>query len=235
MITNIKIENIKGFGTANNSFDIEIKPQKVNILVAPNGFGKSSITVAFSSLIRGKIKVEENCLHQKDNTLVPSLSITLDGEILIANPTTNTISSKLTCCTINNRLKVQTISKSFSGFSTTKGFLSIDSVTIVDSIPEKVSNLYKYSDVKNDFGSNGKVLPNLSELFSKKNFLENIQYVFDVFEKFETIKRSTLIDDVKTKIKDISGSSEIIISQISDSFFTNLENDEYYKKFGGDI
>ena len=57
MITNIKIENIKGFGTANNSFDIEIKPQKVNILVAPNGFGKSSITVAFSSLIRGKIKV----------------------------------------------------------------------------------------------------------------------------------------------------------------------------------
>lgn len=53
MITNIKIENIKGFGTANNSFDIEIKPQKVNILVAPNGFGKSSITVAFSSLIRG--------------------------------------------------------------------------------------------------------------------------------------------------------------------------------------
>ena len=232
MITNIKIENIKGFGTANNSFDIEIKSQKVNILVAPNGFGKSSITVAFSSLIRGKIKVEENSLHQKDNTLVPSLSITLDGEILIANPTTNTISSKLTCCTINNRLKVQTISKSFSGFSTTKGFLSIDSVTIVDSIPEKVSNLYKYSDVKNDFGSNGKVLLNLSELFSKKNFLENIQYVFDVFEKFETIKRSTLIDDVKTKIKDISGSSEIVISKILDSFFTDLENDEYYKKFG---
>ena len=29
-ITNIKIENIKGFGTTNNSFDLEIKPQKVN-------------------------------------------------------------------------------------------------------------------------------------------------------------------------------------------------------------
>ena len=27
MITNIKIENIKGFGTANNSFDIEIVMQ----------------------------------------------------------------------------------------------------------------------------------------------------------------------------------------------------------------
>ena len=62
--------------------------------------------------------------------------------------------------------------------------------------------------------------------------MENIQYVFDVFEKFETIKRSTLIDDVKTKIKDISGSSEIVISKILDSFFTDLENDEYYKKFG---
>ncbi|HML70804.1 MAG TPA: hypothetical protein PKA78_05475 [Macellibacteroides fermentans] len=232
MITYLKIENIKGFSTTNNSFNLEIKPQKINILVAPNGFGKSSISIAFNSLIRGKIKVEENNLHQKNNTLVPSLSLTLDGINLIANPTTNTISSKLTCCTINNRLKVQTISKTYNGYTTTKGFLSIDSVPIVDSIPEKVSELYRYSDVKSNFGINGKVLPNLSDLFSKKSFLENIQNGFDIFEKFETIKRSTLIDDVKAKIKDINGSKEVIISRILDAFFTDLENDDFYKNFG---
>ena len=58
MITNIKIENIKGFGTTNNSFDLEIKPRKVNILVAPNGFGKSSITAAFNSLAKGKSRLK---------------------------------------------------------------------------------------------------------------------------------------------------------------------------------
>ena len=67
MITNIKIENIKGFGITNNSFDLEIKPRKVNILVAPNGFGKSSITAAFNSLAKGKIKVEEVNMHKKEH------------------------------------------------------------------------------------------------------------------------------------------------------------------------
>ena len=52
MITNITIDNIKGFGTENNSIDVIIKPKKVNILVAPNGFGKSSITTAFNLLKR---------------------------------------------------------------------------------------------------------------------------------------------------------------------------------------
>ena len=102
MITNIKIENIKGFGITNNSFDLEIKPRKVNILVAPNGFGKSSITAAFNSLAKGKIKVEETDMHQKDTTLIPSLSIVLDGVTLIANPTTNTINKEITCFIINN-------------------------------------------------------------------------------------------------------------------------------------
>ena len=232
MITNIKIENIKGFSSTNNSFDVEIQPTKVNILVAPNGFGKSSIAVAFNSLIQGKIKVEENNIHRKDTTLIPSLSITLDGVTLTANPTTNTINSKLTCYTIINRLKVQTISKSFSGFSTTKGFLSIDSVTVVDSIPEKVSELYKYTNIKSNFGINGKILPNLSELFLDEYFLEKIQYGFDSFEKFETQKRTTLIDDVKTKIQDIQGTREAIISNIQDSFFADLETDVFYKSFG---
>lgn len=42
-ISNITIKNIKGFMDQNNSFDVHILPNKVNLLVAPNGFGKSSI------------------------------------------------------------------------------------------------------------------------------------------------------------------------------------------------
>ena len=232
MITNIKIENIKGFGTANNSFDLEIKSQKVNILVAPNGFGKSSITAAFNSLAKGKIKVEETDMHQKDTTLIPSLSIVLDGVTLIANPTTNTINKEITCFIINNRLKVQTVSKTFGGFSTTKGFLSIDSIKVVDSIPQKVSDLYKYSDAKMNFGVNGKILPNLSDYFSQNDFLERIQFSFECFEKFETKKRSDLIDEIKINIQQLKGNKEEIIANIQDDFFEKIEQDEFYNKFG---
>ena len=232
MITNIKIENIKGFGTTNNSFDLEIKPQKVNILVAPNGFGKSSITAAFNSLAKGKIKVEEVDMHKKDTTLIPSLSIVLDNVTLIANPTTNTINKEITCFIINNRLKVQTISKTFGGFSTTKGFLSIDSITVVDSIPQKVSDLYKYSDVKMNFGVNGKVLPNLSDYFSQNDFLERIQFSFECFEKFETKKRSDLIDEIKINIQQLRGNKEEVIANIQDDFFKKIEQDEFYNRFG---
>lgn len=232
MITNIKIENIKGFGTTDNSFDLEIKPQKVNILVAPNGFGKSSITAAFNSLAKGKIKVEETDMHKKDTTLIPSLSIVLDDVTLIANPTTNTINKEITCFIINNRLQVQTISKTFGGFSTTKGFLSIDSITIVNQIPQKVSNLYKYSDVKMNFGTNGKILPNLSDYFSQNNFLERIQFSFECFDKFETKKRSDLIDEIKINIQRLKGKKEEIIANIHNKFFEKIEQDEYYNKFG---
>lgn len=232
MITNIKIENIKGFGITNNSFDLEIKPRKVNILVAPNGFGKSSITAAFNSLAKGKIKVEEVNMHKKDTTLIPSLSIVLDGANLIANPTTNTINKEITCVIINNRLKVQTISKTFGGFSTTKGFLSIDSITVVDSIPQKVSDLYKYSDVKRNFGVNGKILPNLSDYFSQNDFLERIQFSFECFEKFETKKRSDLVDEIRISIQQLKGTKEEIIANIQDSFFEKIEQDEFYNRFG---
>ena len=46
-ITNITIKNIKGFMNNDNSFDVHIIPNKVNLLVAPNGFGKSSIAKGF--------------------------------------------------------------------------------------------------------------------------------------------------------------------------------------------
>ena len=54
MIKKICIENVKGFGIR-KCFDLNIYPNKPNILVAPNGFGKSSLTTAFNSLNNNKI------------------------------------------------------------------------------------------------------------------------------------------------------------------------------------
>lgn len=48
VINEIHIENIKGL----QCFDLKqpIQPNRPNILVAPNGFGKTSLAIAFNSL-----------------------------------------------------------------------------------------------------------------------------------------------------------------------------------------
>ena len=78
--------------------------------------------------------------------------------------------------------------------------------------------MYKYSDVKRNFGANGKILPNLSDYFSQNDFLERIQFSFECFEKFETKKRSDLVDEIKLSIQQLQGTKEEIIASIQDPF-----------------
>lgn len=57
IINKIEITNIKGIG--NKAFSLDLTPNKPNILVAPNGFGKSSFAIAFDSLKSDRIKLDE--------------------------------------------------------------------------------------------------------------------------------------------------------------------------------
>ena len=62
-ISAIEITNIKGI--AHNRFQLDLSPNKPNILVAPNGFGKSSFAIGFNSLKTNKIELEEKNYHKK--------------------------------------------------------------------------------------------------------------------------------------------------------------------------
>lgn len=67
MITKIQITNIKGFGSTNNILDVELQPSKVNIVVAPNGFGKTSLTTAFKCVMMNsrRLEVEKDLKYQR--------------------------------------------------------------------------------------------------------------------------------------------------------------------------
>ena len=110
MITRIEIQNVKGIGTTteNCNYNFEISPNKPNILVAPNGFGKSSFSVAFKSLQSGKIVLEkENCYKNSELNL-PSISITYEengtSNTVSANHASNNIKSEFDCFVINNQI-----------------------------------------------------------------------------------------------------------------------------------
>lgn len=82
-ITEISIKNIKGFGepTQNIKLDNSIKFGKVNLLVAPNGWGKSSLTAAFEGLKKTILDIPKDNKPFKDDTLDSSISLTIDNVI----------------------------------------------------------------------------------------------------------------------------------------------------------
>ena len=63
MISEIRIENVKGYGSSGKKLNVNLDPQKINLCVAPNGFGKSSLATAFESLKKSRIEISEDNKH----------------------------------------------------------------------------------------------------------------------------------------------------------------------------
>ena len=222
-ISNITIQNIKGFGTVDNSFDTKIISGKINILVAPNGFGKSSITAAFDSLKTGKIELDKRDLHQGNATLTPLFSITENGVVYTADKTINTISSRFKIFCIKNRINAKAVSKNMGSFVSTSGHLSIDSIEVVKTIPGKSVIPYSISDIKRDFGANARVLPNISaDIINNKSFLCDLQTLYSDLDKFSAKKRVDLIEEVLTHIHALSGTVENIKNNFNPDCLTQL-------------
>lgn len=90
-ITNIKIKNIKGYGDPGLDWNLSqtpIKSNKINLVVAPNGTGKSSLAVALQYVENVRIELKEKHRHNPyDENLHPLVSITIDGNTLICDDT----------------------------------------------------------------------------------------------------------------------------------------------------
>jgi ABC-type cobalamin/Fe3+-siderophores transport system ATPase subunit len=64
MLKVIEIENIKGI--SHKRFELDILPNKPSLLVAPNGFGKSSFAVAFNEMNNRRINLTEDNYHASE-------------------------------------------------------------------------------------------------------------------------------------------------------------------------
>ncbi|WP_342088931.1 hypothetical protein [Dyadobacter sp. OTU695] len=173
MIKLIELENIKGIGSGSQkkTLKLDLLPNKPSLLVAPNGFGKSSITAAFKSLNRNKIKLNEDDYHRKSETLDPKITIRYKDEAgteieLYADKNSNSISHHFDHFVINNQVRAKGTARSFGGANTVSASLNIDPIILIDNIPPTTQLEYTYGTIKTGFGNNGKVLPNLGPIFS---------------------------------------------------------------------
>jgi energy-coupling factor transporter ATP-binding protein EcfA2 len=161
-ITRIKVENVKGASTL--EINQQILPNKPSLMVAPNGFGKSSIATAFASLVPSKLKLDKDFFHKSNENLKPKLTLEIqraDGSIetLVADENGNTISSSIDVFVINSRLEAKATKRNMGGFTSASASLQINEIVLVDKIPERVNFSYKATDARREFGANGKPFP----------------------------------------------------------------------------
>lgn len=210
-IKTIEITNIKGIG--NKTFNLDLLPNKPNLLVAPNGFGKSSFSIGFDSLKRAKIELDTKHYHQDNDANRPILSMVIEDaagtRTLLANDTTNTISNEFDVFVINSQLMAKATKMNIGGNVIVKSSLEISPTILVPTIPPKVAFSYNSGDAKKAFGANGKILPNISNAFNCAPLLSDIVIEVD-FSKFGQVKISKLLNDLKTEINAQTGTSDAI-------------------------
>jgi hypothetical protein len=210
-IKSIEIVNIKGIGSRN--FILDLVPNKPNILVAPNGFGKSSLSIAFDSLKRSKIELDPKFYHNNDETNRPVLSLTIEDSQgvrkVVANDTSNSINVDFDVFVINSQLMAKSTKMNISGNVIVKSTLELHPTVLIQTIPSKV--LFNYSPrlAKISFGINGKILPNLSTVLTCGDLMWDISQNID-FSKFGQVKNSRLLSHIKDDINLQIGTSDTI-------------------------
>ena len=209
-IQSITIENIKGI--KNQTFNLDIISNKPSVLVAPNGFGKSSLAIAFNSLNNNRINLDKDYYHEDNSSFTPKISLSFvknrNLTTLEADNSKNDIFKEFSCFVINSQLYARGIG---SRFGTATATMNIEDIVLVDKIPEKAFLNYKYNTFKTLFGINSKILPNIGyllsnkmliiSLFEKRNFFDNIstrtQNAINTFiNKIKTLPSNKTKDEI---------------------------------------
>ena len=193
-IKNITIKNIRGL--QNTTIPLNMIPNKPSLLVAPNGSGKSSFTIAFQSLIRGRINVDKDNIYSGNQNLIPEIIMNIDETDYHANSTINEISKVFDVAVINNQTKPVLIKKrKADGVNIPTTRLSIEPFVLVNHVPLKVQLTYDFGNSYNIVLKQG-VMPAMNVLLSK-----NLLY-----EKFPISE----LKNIKTPLKKLSGIVNLI-------------------------
>lgn len=232
MIKVIQIENIKGI--ENKRFALDITPNKPSLLVAPNGFGKSSIATAFNSLNNSRLVLSEDDFHFEDPHKLPRLVIDYekpDGNIVTLEATgaNNLIFTEFDCFVINSSLKPKGIGSQYGRASAR---LEIKDVVLVDRIPNNISFSYQSRAYKLRFGINSRILPNALIALSNHKLVESLSHDFQSLLRANGIIIQQRINDIISEINNQSGTSEDLIRWLDNNRLNDLKQINYLNVLG---
>lgn len=221
-IKDIRIKNVKGI--EDRTFELNIIPNKPSILVAQNGFGKSSFATAFNSLNANRIDLDKDNYHKNDEGNEPYISITLVQDsvetLLEADSGNNSINSEINIVVINSRLKAKV--GGIFGQRRPSASINLENITLVKTIPRIVKFNYSIRTQKTDFGDNGKILLTIQPLLDSKIIIKHLFYNITVLEKAIQPLNQRGIQNFIDSVNERSGSDEVIKQWIIDNKIEEL-------------
>lgn len=235
MLKVIEIEHIKGI--QHKRFVLDISPNKPSLLVAPNGFGKSSLATAFNSMNNRRIVLNEDDYHAEDEANAPRIYIEyqrpdLSIAQLEATSTTNSISSELDYFVINNNTKPKGNASTFGGFANSRATLIIEDVVLVDRIPANTAFPYTYRTAQGSFGTNGRVLPNLSSVFTNRLLVEQISEHYQDLQRANGARIQGRINSIIDLINNEGGTATAIADWVTTNVLDDLKAIDYLNTLG---
>lgn len=228
-IKSISIENVRGISSAKFVFDTpEMLGNKFHLLVAQNGFGKSSFAGAFSSLKPRSLKLPPPLLHKGNEANKAKLEITysVDGveTTVKADESSNHISNTFSVAVINSRLKPRAASKTgYTQFAKPTASLIIEPIVLVDSVPKRPAKSFTTTAFKQSFGAAGKILPNIQPFLENDLFLNSLLSLPDI-GRFTQKKVWKLLDPIIGEIKTQTGSTDQIVTWIKDNKLAEFQS-----------
>ena len=135
-IKSIHIKNVRGLG--DRKIELNMIPNKPSLLVAPNGYGKSSFAFAFQWLNRQRMKLSADDAYMGNVENKPCMIIeTADpSEIFVADEMKNEISRKFGIYVINSGLTAIPPGM-HGGFQMGKAHITVPEIVLIDHIPQK--------------------------------------------------------------------------------------------------
>jgi len=232
MINVIEIEHIKGIRL--KRFELNIQANKPSLLVAPNGFGKSSLAAAFNSMNSRRIVLTEENYHEENEALAPRIRIEYtrpDGTLapLEATATANTISSEFDYFVINNPTKPKGIGSQFGRASAT---LEIKDVVLVDRIPNNVPFGNQYRAAQQRFGQNARVLPNPDAALNNLKLIEKLSFNYQALERANGQRVQNRINAIIDEINQQGGTAEVLIEWVTHNKLNDLKQIEHLNTIG---
>lgn len=220
-ITQIHITNVRGFD--NRTLDIALRPNYVNILVAPNGFGKSSISTAFQCATGRKLQVDDADKHKK-RTGPPSVLRLLDnGAWLEANQNKNEISGKYNIFVIKSNIEPKARKSKVNGHVVAQAYVEIPPIDF-GPVAEKTKLNYNHATSKGKFSPNDKVVPNFEAAFSDERKRAALLDIWNEIGKLNQAKSAAFISSIIDQIKTLSGSKHQIAAAVESQFGSNLHS-----------
>lgn len=235
MLRVIEIEHIKGI--QQKRFELDIYPNKPSLLVAPNGFGKSSLATAFNSMNNRRIALDEEDYHAENAANAPRVYLEYtrpDGTLatLEATNVTNTISSEIDYFVINNLTKPKGNASTFGGFANARASLIIEDVVLVDRIPTNVPFNYSYRNSQTRFGQNSRVIPNATPVLTNLKLVEELSECYQALQRANGDRIQGRINAIIADINAQAGTAETLTNWITTHRLNDLKQIDYLNTIG---